>query len=91
MEGKRPGRPPKPLDPDASHAARLGSEIRARRLAQGLTLEALAALIGYSPQHISGVELARTPVSDRFAAACDHALGAQGALAELLPAVVGRP
>jgi hypothetical protein len=50
MTQPRRGRPPHPLDPDASHAARLGAEIRARRQAHGLTLEGLAALIGFSPQ-----------------------------------------
>jgi hypothetical protein len=49
------GRPAKPLDPDASHAARLGAELRARRKSRGLTLEAFAAEIGYSPQHVSEV------------------------------------
>ena len=53
-----------------------------------MTLTALGAEIGYSPQHISGAELAKSPVSARFVAACDHALGAEGALVELFPAVV---
>jgi transcriptional regulator with XRE-family HTH domain len=88
MAQRRRGRPPNPLDPDASRAARLGAEIRARRQAQGLTLEALATLIGFSPQHVSEAELAKAPVSEPFVAACDRALDAQGALLALLPAVV---
>jgi transcriptional regulator with XRE-family HTH domain len=88
MTQPRRGRPPKPLDPDASHAARLGAEIRSRRLQRGLTLEALAELIEFTPQHVSEVELAKASVSTPFVAACDDALEAQGSLLELLPAVV---
>lgn len=84
----RRGRPPHPLDPDASHAARLGAEIRTRRQAQGLTLQALATLIDFSPQHVSEVELAKTPPSGPFVAACDQALDARGTLVALLPVVV---
>lgn len=84
----RRGRPPKPLDPNASNAARLGAEIRSRRLERGLTLEALAELIGFTPQHISEVERAKASVSSPFLAQCDRALEARGSLLELLPAVV---
>lgn len=84
----RRGRPPKPLDPDASNAARLGAEIRSRRLGHGLTLEGLAELIDFTPQHVSEVELAKASVSKPFVAACDRALEARGSLLELLPAVV---
>jgi transcriptional regulator with XRE-family HTH domain len=88
MTQPRRGRPPRRLDPDASQAARLGAEIRTRRQARGLTLEALAALIGFSPQHISEVELAKVPPSGPFVAACDEALEAGGTLTALLPSVV---
>jgi transcriptional regulator with XRE-family HTH domain len=88
MTPPRRGRPPYSVDPDVSHAARLGAEIRTCRQAQGLTLKALAALIGYSPQHLSEVELARAPVSGPFVAACDQALDARGKLTGLLPAVI---
>ena len=88
MTQPRRGRPPKPLDPNASSAARLGAEIRSRRLERGLTLEALARLIGFTPQHISEVERAKASVSSPFLAACDRALEADGSLLELLPAVV---
>jgi len=81
------GRPPHSPNPDASHAARLGAEIRARRQAKGLTLKTFAGLIGFSSQHLSQVELAKAPVSGPFVAACDRALEAQGSLLELLPAV----
>jgi transcriptional regulator with XRE-family HTH domain len=82
------GRPAQPLDPDASRAARLGAEIRARRQAQGLTLEALGELTGFSAQHISEAERAKAAVSSSFVAACDHALQASGWLLEQLPGVI---
>jgi len=82
------GRPPKPLDPDASHGARLGAELRTHRLEEGLTLQALGDLTGYTPQHVSEVERAKTAPTRPFIAACDRALDAQGALLALLPAVV---
>ena len=55
---------------------------------RGLTLEALAELVGFTPQHISEVERAKASVSSPFLAACDRELEAQGSLLELLPAVV---
>ncbi len=88
MTQPRRGRPPHSPNPNASHAARLGADIRARRQARGLTLKALAKLIGFSSQHLSEVELAKGPVSGPFVAACDRALEAHGALLKLLPAVV---
>lgn len=88
MTQPRRGRTPRRPDPDASHAARLGAEIRALRQARGLTLQELATLIGFSPQHLSGVELATNPMSAPFVAACDDALDAKGALLALFPAVL---
>jgi len=84
----RRGRPPKPVDPDASRAARLGAELRTRREAQNLTLQALADRIGYSTQHISQVEHGRAAVNEAFLQACDATLGAEGALVRLLPDVI---
>ena len=80
--------PPHSLDPDDSHAARLGIEIPTRRKAQGLTLNALASMIGFSLHHISEVERAKAPISGRFVAACDLALEADGSLLDLFEAVV---
>jgi transcriptional regulator with XRE-family HTH domain len=88
MTQPRRGRPPNPLNPDASHAARLGAAIRARRQARGLTLEDLAELLGFSPQYLSEVERAKTSVSEQFVSACDQALEARGSLSALLPAVI---
>jgi transcriptional regulator with XRE-family HTH domain len=81
------GRPPHRVDPDASCAARLGAEIRARRVAANLTLDALSGRIGYSTTHVSEVERGRTFVSRAFVEACDGALDAGGQLLALLPAV----
>lgn len=88
MTPPRRGRPPKPLNPDASGAARLGAALRARRVEKGLTLEQFAEQIGYSPQHVSQVELAQTSVSGSFVARCDRALNAQGGLLALLTPVI---
>jgi transcriptional regulator with XRE-family HTH domain len=82
------GRPPKPLDADGSSAARLGSEVRRYREQRGLTQVVLAGLMGYSPQHLSALELGEGSVSEQFVQACDDALGANGRLVELLPGVV---
>lgn len=82
------GRPLKPLDPDGSHSARLGAEIRSRRLARALTLERLGRQIGFSAQHLSEVERGNASFSEAFVAACDRGLDAEGALLALLPAVI---
>jgi transcriptional regulator with XRE-family HTH domain len=82
------GRPLHSLDPDASPSARLGAEIRSQRLAKGLTLQALANLTGYSPQHISSAERAVDTVSAWFIRTLDRALHAEGALIDLLPAAI---
>lgn len=84
----RRGRPPKPLDANASRAARLGAELRRRREAENLTLQALSDRVDYSLQHISQVEHGRATVTEVFVRACDVELGADGALLRLLPAVV---
>lgn len=84
MAHKR-GRPPTPLDPTASHSARLGFELRASRLDEGLTLEELAGRIGFSPQRISDVERAKATPSLQFITNCEDALHAVGKLLPLLP------
>jgi transcriptional regulator with XRE-family HTH domain len=82
------GRPPKPLDRDSSSAAFLGAELRARREERGLTQKDLAALVGFSPQHVSEVERAKAWPTHGFIAACDDALEARGQLLKLLPAAL---
>jgi transcriptional regulator with XRE-family HTH domain len=84
----RRGRPPKPLTPEASSAAWLGAEVRARRLTGKLTQQALGGLVGYTAQYVSEVERANTPPTRPFIAACDDALNAHGALLVLLPAAL---
>jgi transcriptional regulator with XRE-family HTH domain len=55
---------------------------------KGLTLEAFADRIGFTPQHISQVELAETCPSEYFVEVVDRALDAGGRLIELHPAVI---
>jgi transcriptional regulator with XRE-family HTH domain len=85
---RRRGRPSKQLDAEASSAARLGVELRRRREQCGLTQVALAALVGFSPQHLSEVERGVGSVSEQFIQACDDALQADGRLVKLLTPVV---
>jgi transcriptional regulator with XRE-family HTH domain len=66
----------------------LGAELRARRVAHDLTLTGLANRIGYTPQHLSEVELAKSAASQSFVTAVDDALGANGRLLALYPAVL---
>jgi transcriptional regulator with XRE-family HTH domain len=84
----RRGRPPAPLEPSASAAARLGAKLRRLRSARGLTLAELSVRVGYSGQFISQVEHGRSTASEAFVQACDMELGADGALLGLLPAVI---
>jgi transcriptional regulator with XRE-family HTH domain len=85
MAEPRRGRPPNPVDPEASHAARLGAEIRTRRTTEGLTLQQLVDLVGYTPQYLSEVERAKTTPTVAFVAAVDRALNARGALEGYYP------
>lgn len=85
---RRRGRPPTPLEPSASAAARLGAELRGLRAAHGLTLAGLSVRVGYSGQFISQVEHGRTAASEAFVRACDLELGGDGELLGLLPAVI---
>lgn len=69
--------------PERMH--RFGPELRRRRLAAGLTLDGLAALVHYSKSHLSKVETGRQRPSPELARLCDAALGAEGALAGIVP------
>ncbi|MGH8901633.1 MAG: helix-turn-helix domain-containing protein, partial [Egibacteraceae bacterium] len=82
------GRPPKPLDPNVSSAALLGSRLRRLREERGLSQQRLASLVSFSSQHVGAVERGAAPVSGEFVAECDAALDAGGCLLELFPAVV---
>jgi transcriptional regulator with XRE-family HTH domain len=83
------GRPPKPIPPDAPPAAAaLGAELRRRRLERALTLTALGARAGCSPQHVSCLEHGSTGATTAMIASIDAALGADGALLNLVPAAI---
>jgi transcriptional regulator with XRE-family HTH domain len=82
------GRPPQPVDPEASHGHRLGFEIRSRRIDLGLTLDVFGERVGYTAQYISEVERAKATPAQPFIAACERALDAHGKLEPLLPAAL---
>ena len=85
---RRPGRPPKALDPSASAAAALGAELRRLRQGRGLTLVTLAEMTGYSPQHLGAIERGAAVPSETIVARADATLGACGRLLALLPDVI---
>lgn len=61
MPDKLRGRPLKPIAPDApAAAAALGAKLRQLRTDRGLTQHELGQLAGYTPQHISEVERAKS-------------------------------
>ncbi len=64
-------------------AGRLRAEIRARRLAAGLSQRGLADLVGYSRGYVCKVESGATFPPDRLVEAIDRALHAGGRLTEL--------
>ncbi|MDT0344419.1 helix-turn-helix domain-containing protein [Streptomyces litchfieldiae] len=73
---------------------RFGPELRRLRLAAGLTLDRLAALVHYSKSYLSKVETGQKRPTPDLARLCDTALDAGGALAVLVPeqaAPVGLP
>jgi transcriptional regulator with XRE-family HTH domain len=82
------GRPPNQLDPGSSAAARFGAELRALRLDAGLTITALAKLIGFSTTRISEVENGKGKLSREFVEACEQALPAEDALRTLFDVVI---
>jgi tetratricopeptide (TPR) repeat protein len=85
---RRPGRPPKALDPSASAAAALGAELRRLRHGRSLTLVRLAEMTEYSPQHLGAIERGCAVPSETIVARADAALGACGGLLGLLPEVI---
>lgn len=62
-----------------------GAELRRLRIAAGLTLTQLAALVHYSKGQLSKIETGRKRPSVEVARLCDTVLGAQGSLAALVP------
>lgn len=71
-------------NPTESMRIEFGRELRRCRTDAGLSQAALARRISYHRAYVSQVELARECPSERFALACDKALGADGALVEIL-------
>ncbi|MFD5769749.1 helix-turn-helix domain-containing protein [Streptomyces sp. NPDC127049] len=66
--------------------SKFGPELRRRRLAAGMTLDGLAARVHYSKGQLSKVETGVQRPTTELARLCDAALGAEGALAALVPA-----
>jgi transcriptional regulator with XRE-family HTH domain len=63
-----------------------GPELRRLRVAAGQSLTRLAALLHYSKGHLSKIETGLKRPTPELAQRCDTLLGAQGALAALVPA-----
>ncbi|MBS2553973.1 helix-turn-helix domain-containing protein [Catenulispora sp. NL8] len=63
--------------------SRFGAELRARRVAAGLSLGTLAAYLRYSKGYLSKIETGRMPARPELARRCDTYLKADGALAAL--------
>jgi transcriptional regulator with XRE-family HTH domain len=82
----RRGRRPKPVDPRASSAARLGAEIRQLRLRRGLTLHEVAQDIRFSIAHLSAVERGGAPASEQFVLAWAPASAHSAAIERSKPA-----
>ncbi|MCY1142439.1 helix-turn-helix transcriptional regulator [Actinoplanes sp. Pm04-4] len=66
-------------------ALSFGAELRARRLAAGMSLSELAKLVNYSKSHLSKIENGTKVPGVMLARLCDAALDADGVLAALAP------
>ncbi|MFE1296710.1 helix-turn-helix domain-containing protein [Streptomyces sp. NPDC058733] len=64
-----------------------GAELRRLRTAAGLTLERFASSVHYSKGQLSKIENGHKRPSPEFARMCDAVLGADGALAALVPRI----
>lgn len=65
------------------HNIVFGAELQRRRKQRGLSVRALGRRIRYHYAHVSNVENGNKPATREFAAACDRALDAGGALIKL--------
>jgi transcriptional regulator with XRE-family HTH domain len=74
---------PNELTPHASPAHFWGAELRTRRLAKGLSLEALGKLVYRDRSYLAKIEKGERSIQEDLARACDQALGAEGALIRL--------
>jgi transcriptional regulator with XRE-family HTH domain len=68
----------KELNPEAGPEAAYGARLRSVRESRGWLQDELAARVGYTGRHISGVETANKPPTRRFSAAVDTAFGLTG-------------
>ena len=73
----------KPGDPMRQMGEGFGEELRRRRIAAGLSLRDLAALVHYSRGYLSKVETRQAPAGIQLARLCDAALHAGGELVAL--------
>jgi transcriptional regulator with XRE-family HTH domain len=73
---------PGPSDPDPvqERARRLGAELRGRRLAAGLTQQALADRIGYDRSYLSQVETGAQVPAEQLIVLCERELAVGGRL-----------
>jgi transcriptional regulator with XRE-family HTH domain/tetratricopeptide (TPR) repeat protein len=74
---------PSELTPHASPAHFWGAELRARRNARGLSLDALGKLVYRDRSFLAKLERGERSVSAEIAQACDQALSAEGTLVRL--------
>lgn len=79
--------PPKPLTPEKSIRDFFGAELRRLREHAGLSQSQLGKLVNYSDAMIASVEKAIRWPPPQLVTAVDHALGTDGVLTRLLPAV----
>jgi transcriptional regulator with XRE-family HTH domain len=68
------------LDPVQGRAMRLGAELRRRRLAAGLTQQALTDRIGYDRSYLSQVETGAQVPAEQFILLCERELAGGGKL-----------
>jgi transcriptional regulator with XRE-family HTH domain len=71
---------PSEADPLQERARHLGAELRRRRLAAGLTQQALADRIGYDRSYLSQVETGAQVPAEQFILLCERELAAGGTL-----------
>lgn len=74
---------PKELTPHASPAHFWGAELRARRMAKGLSLDALGKLVYRDRSYLAKIEKGQRSIPADLAHACDQAVGAEGTLIRL--------
>jgi hypothetical protein len=74
---------PNELTPQASPAHFWGAELRTRRMARGLSLEALGKLVYRDRSYLAKIENGKRTAPADLAQACDQAVGAEGTLIRL--------